>query len=210
MKVNICCAFLLLGIILLMCVCKHDIENFISREGVVSSIDGKSYPIVGSFQGKQGAADMLGRINNFVIGVIRNMKRKYVNGNQGSQFERESTLLLLARYNPDVLFENNPVGTANTSYVTNKGTSVAFCLREKTSGNNNLHEWPSVQFVALHEVTHIISEEYGHGPVFWNNFKFMENEAVDAGLYEPINFNKYPQKYCGVMIGFSPYYSNWM
>ena len=210
MKVKICTAFFLIGIIMLMCVCKHDFETFMSREDMVSSIDGKSYPIVGSFQGGQEAADMLGRINNFLIGIIKNMKRKYVNGRQGGQFERDMTLLLLARYNPDVLFENNPVGTSNTSYVANKGTSIAFCLREKTSGNNNLHSWPLVQFVALHEISHIISEEYGHGSGFWNNFKFMEIEAFDAGLYKPINFNKYPQKYCGVSIAYSPYFSDWM
>ncbi len=193
-----------------MVVCKHDFDNFISKEYVVSSIDGKSYPIVGSFKGGQDAADMLGRINNFLIGVIRNMKRKYVNGNQGGQHERESTLLLLARYNPDVLFENNPSGTSNTSYVANKGTSIAFCLREKKTGNNNLHSWPLVQFVALHEISHIISEDYGHDSRFWNNFKFMENEAVDSGLYVPIDFAKYPQTYCGVDIAFSPYFADWM
>jgi hypothetical protein len=211
MKYKICKAFLLVGIILLMWAFKHDFETFISKENMVSEIDGKFYPIVGSFSGGQKAANMLGRINNFLVGVIKNMKRKYVNGRgEGGDFERDMTLLLLARYNPDVLFENNPVGTANTSYVTNKGSSIAFCLREKTSGENRLHEWPMVQFVALHEVSHIICSDYGHGPEFWNKFKFMENEAYDAGLYKPINFNKYPENYCGVDIGYSPYFSDWM
>jgi hypothetical protein len=210
LEVRICSAVLLIGILLLIYSFKHDFESFISKEHIVSAIDGKSYPIVGSFSERQEAADMLGRINNFLVCVIKNMKKKYVKGKQGGQFEREITLLLLARYNPDVLFENNPVGVTNTSYVTNKGTSIAFCLREKTSGNNSLHEWPLVQFVALHEISHIVCEEHGHGPEFWNNFKFMENEAVDTGLYKPINFNKYAKNYCGVSIQFSPYYSNWM
>ena len=207
MKTKICCVFLVLGILLLMYEWKHDFDTFMSMENVVSDVDGKRYPVVNSFKGGQEASNMLGQINNFLIGVIRNMKRKYINGNQGGSFEREATLILLDRYNPDVLFENNPVGTTNTSYVANKGSSIAFCLREKKSGNNNLHDWPLVQFVALHEISHIISEEYGHEAGFWNNFKFMENEAVDAGLYDPIDFNNSPQSYCGVNIEYSPYWS---
>lgn len=195
---------LLTGVLILMCLTRHEIDNFISREYVTSHIDGRNYPVVGSFQGEQKAADLLAKINGFLVAVIENMKRKYINQGKGGNYEKTATLILLDKYDPDVLFENNPVGKENTSYVSNKGESIAFCLREKKTGENNLHHWNSVQFVALHEISHIITEEYGHGAEFWRNFKFMIEEAVDAGLYTPVDYKQHPESYCGVFINYNP------
>lgn len=201
---SFCYCIFIVGLFILLYFTRHDIEYFISREYVKSSIDGRNYPVVGSFEGEREAADMLARINDFLLKVIKHMKKKYIVNGEGGKREKEATLLLLDRYNPDVLFENNPVGLENTSYVSNKGESIGFCLREKKTGNNDIHHWGIVQFVALHEISHIITEEYGHGVEFWYNFKFMINEAIDSGLYRSVNYAMYPEKYCGVLITYSP------
>lgn len=198
---------LIVGVFILLGLYKHDIENFMNRTRIRGH-DGKLYPVVGSFEGEKEAADLLADINKFLVSVIKNMKRKYVINRQGGQYEYIATLLLLDRYNPDVLFENNPKGTKNTSYVIDKGDSIGFCLREKKSGENNLHDWDIIQFVALHEISHIITKEYGHGVKFWKNFKFMIEEAVDAGLYHPIDYSQYPETYCRVDVRYSPYYDS--
>jgi len=196
---------LVVGVFLLICMCSHDINNFVSKE-YVTGRDGKRYPVVGLFKEEKEAANLLADINTFLISMIKNMKKKYVINRQGGQYELTATLILLDRYNPDVLFENNPKGTKNTSYVAGKGKSIGFCLREKASGEDNLHKWGIVQFVALHEISHIITEEYGHEPEFWQNFKFLIGEAIDAGLYTPVDYRKTPETYCGVLVAFSPYY----
>lgn len=208
MKNIISYSILVAGIILLFCVCHHDIDYYINREFVESSIDGKLYPVVGSFDGEKNAANLLAKINEFLINVLKHLKKKYLTYDGGNWRQKQFVYTLLEGYNPDVLIENNPRGTKNTSYVAGKGDEVGFCLREKQSGENAIHNFQTMQFVALHELAHIATYEYGHGEEFWSNFKFLIYEAADAGLYFPINYSKYPIMYCGVSISYSPYHDS--
>ena len=41
---------------------------------------------------------------------------------------------------------------------------------------------------------------------FWENFKFILKNAVSIGIYEPKDYKKKPQKYCGMTITDNPYY----
>jgi hypothetical protein len=46
----------------------------------------------------------------------------------------------------------------------------------------------------------------GHEPDFWENFKFLLEEAKLAGIHEPIDYNEKPVEYCGMSIHDNPYY----
>ena len=61
-------------------------------------------------------------------------------------------------------------------------------------------------FVALHELSHIATKSIGHTTEFWNNFKFLLQEAVKIKIYEPVNYKKKPKNYCGMKITDNPYY----
>ena len=59
-------------------------------------------------------------------------------------------------------------------------------------------------FVALHEITHIMTKSIGHTEEFWRNFKFILQESVELGIYTRDEYSKNPKKYCGIEITHSP------
>jgi predicted metal-dependent hydrolase len=61
-------------------------------------------------------------------------------------------------------------------------------------------------FVATHEIAHIMTTSVGHTEEFWNNFKFLLENAVELKLYTPVDYKKEPEGYCGMDITDNPYY----
>jgi hypothetical protein len=94
-----------------------------------------------------------------------------------------------------------------TAYSENKGKKIAFCLNKEKHNNNNLIDENTLMFVAIHEMSHIATESIGHNKEFWDNFKFLLNEAKEAGVYEVVDYSKNNQEYCGMTITDNPYFS---
>ena len=46
----------------------------------------------------------------------------------------------------------------------------------------------------------------GHTEEFWQNFKFLLENAIDENIYHPVDYKKNPQPYCGMDITDNPYY----
>ena len=63
-------------------------------------------------------------------------------------------------------------------------------------------------FVALHEITHIMTKSVGHEQEFWDNFSFMLKIAIDNNIYTSVDFNNNPKQYCGIKITDTPYKPN--
>jgi hypothetical protein len=61
-------------------------------------------------------------------------------------------------------------------------------------------------FVAIHEMSHILTESLGHGPDFWNNFAWLLKEAELINIYKHQDFKAHPVKYCGMSITDEPVY----
>jgi hypothetical protein len=51
-----------------------------------------------------------------------------------------------------------------------------------------------------------MTKSVGHKQEFWKNFKFMLQEAEDAGVYSPEDYKKENKSYCGMVISDNPYY----
>jgi len=51
-----------------------------------------------------------------------------------------------------------------------------------------------------------MTESQGHKQIFWQNFKFLLQEAVELNLYAPVDYKKNPQPYCGMDISDNPYF----
>jgi predicted metal-dependent hydrolase len=109
---------------------------------------------------------------------------------------------LKSNYNPDAIAENTP-DAKYTSYSVNKGEQLYFCLRSKKNGEK-LVDKNVMMFVAIHELSHLMTEEVGHPPDFWNNFKFLIKIAIELKVYKYIDFNAYPKDYCGTKITDTP------
>jgi hypothetical protein len=110
----------------------------------------------------------------------------------------------LARFSPDVFIENE-MSSPDTSYSENKGQKIVVCLRDKKKPPQYpLVETNTVMFVMLHEMAHLMTETIGHTQEFWSNFKRILGDAVQVGIYEPVNYAHQPTPYCGMMITDSP------
>jgi hypothetical protein len=110
----------------------------------------------------------------------------------------------LARFQDDVFVEND-MGSADTSYSENKGQKIVVCLRDKTKAPEYpLIDKNTVMFVMLHEMSHLATETIGHTSEFWTNFKRILHDAVQIGIYTPVNYARQPMPYCGMTISDSP------
>jgi len=183
-------------------------------EVVKSKIDDRKYKIIrqNNLDNPQYAADLLAKINRNMLEVIRVLRDKYIRGSSERNYPNISDdemtgfiTRLLKNYDPDVIRENRPLTTDNTSFVQGKGRDVAFCLRKNMNGDYH-DDFNLFQFVSMHELTHIGTEGYGHGDEFWKFFRFVLIEAANSGLYEPFDYSKKPINYCGLEITHNPYF----
>ena len=94
-----------------------------------------------------------------------------------------------------------------TAYSENKGEKIAFCLNKTKRGNDNLIDEHTLMFVAIHELSHVMTKSIGHKKEFWDNFKFLLENAKEAGIHEPVDYSKKPIEYCSLTISDSPLFS---
>jgi predicted metal-dependent hydrolase len=79
-------------------------------------------------------------------------------------------------------------------------------LNREKEDNDHLIDENTLMFVAIHELSHIMTKSIGHKTEFWQNFKFLLGEAKDAGIHTPVDYKKQPKEYCGMKIHDNPYY----
>lgn len=162
-------------------------------EVVKSTVDGREY-LVQSLPDKQAAADLLAQIRAHMNTLMTHLLKMFP--------EDERTLALQKNFHSDRISE----GAENekyTSYSVNKGEKIVFCLRAKNA-SKQLMDLNTMVFVALHEVAHVASKEVGHTQEFWDNFRWLLEEAIQIGVYREQDFRSKPVPYCGIMITDSP------
>lgn len=183
---------LLGGLIIIGFLCNHIYQNW-DKVSVVSKVDQRSYK-VRKLPDKQQAADKLAHISQSLTQLVNHVAEKYPNKSGVSQMKQQ--------FKPENLFENTP-GGQYTAYSVNKGEQLALCLRNAKTDefvSDNL-----IMFVAIHEVAHIMTTEVGHTPLFWDNMKFLLEQAVLLGSYVAEDYSQTPQMYCGQEINSTPY-----
>ena len=157
---------------------------------VKSNIDSRKY-LVRKLPDAKVAANKLAELNIKIKKIID----KCLTNKDYPDIER------LKNYNPDTLSETIP-GSKYTSYSVNKGEKISICIRDK---NNNFMDWNTILFVTIHELSHILTIEEQHPPPFWENMKFILEQAEEIGLYVPVDYSENPERYCGQMITSTPY-----
>lgn len=162
---------------------------------IISDVDGHKY-CVRERPMLHKAANLLAEVTRKMRELVEYVKIKHPNN--------ENVKLLVKNFNPKKVSETLPTSEL-TAYSENKGEKIAFCLN-KTKDGDKLIDINTLTFVAIHELGHLMTTSYGHKQDFWLNFKFLLENAKKAGIYDPINYKKYPQRYCGMEISDSPYY----
>eukprot|EP00798_Chlamydomonas_sp_ICE-L_P029377 gene29377-biopygen5297 len=154
---------------------------------VSSDVDGREY-LMRRLPDRQNAANLMARINSNLNKLVQHLVAKYPKNPVVRQ--------LYDNYNPDALSEGG-AELGYTSYSVNKGEKIVLCLRQR---DHQLVEENILMYVAIHELGHLATDEVGHTPKFWSNFKWILGEAMSIGLYTKVDFDNEPQKYCGINI----------
>ena len=99
---------------------------------------------------------------------------------------------------PNSLIKESSHTSKYTSYTTNKGEEIVFCLRSKA--DNHLHNINELLYVAIHEIAHIGCPEIGHTELFHKINKYLLTEAVTKSIYKYIDYKNTPVEYCGMKL----------
>ncbi len=162
---------------------------------IVSTKDGNKY-CVRDKENLEKSADMLADMTIKLKKLVKHMAQKYP--------DDERVKRLVKGFNPKKIMETLPT-SEYTAYSENKGEKLAFCLTKKKN-EGNMIEPNTLTFVSIHEVAHIMTKSVGHNKDFWDNFKFLLENAKEIGIYSPVDYSKNPTEYCGMDITDNPYY----
>jgi hypothetical protein len=163
---------------------------------IVSTVDGQKY-CVREREKVQDAADLLARVTQKCQRLVEYVGKKYP--------DQDKVKRLVAGFHPQKVMETLPT-SEYTAYSENKGEKLAFCLNKTRKGEDNMIDEHTLTFVAIHELSHICTKSIGHKSDFWENFKFLLENAKEAGIHDPTDYKKEPKEYCGMEIHDNPYY----
>jgi hypothetical protein len=188
---TICLFFISLAFLI---ICLQGKETFeIIKQ--TASYDNKDY-YVQDYENHQEAANVLSKMVSDSLTLINKLSMKYP--------DKDNVARLKEKFNPDTIREAVHEKDS-TSYTINKGEMMHLCLRNKNK-NKTFHEHNLLMFVIIHELAHIASKSIGHNKEFYENFKFLLNEAAEINIYKPVNFSNYPVEYCGIDVTNNPYF----
>lgn len=187
--------YIFVSVILLFCLRIYYESDAFNLKCIIASKDGNRY-CVREREKLEMAANLLAEVTQKMKDMVAYMKEKHP--------EDPRTIRLVEGFNPKKISETLPTSEL-TAYSENKGEKLAFCLNTTKDGNK-LIDINTLTFVAFHELSHIMTESIGHKQDFWQNFKYLLQNAKEAGIYEPVDYKKNPKEYCGMKINDNPYY----
>jgi len=158
---------------------------------IKSSIDNREY-IVQERHDSKDAADLIAKIREKLEIIVKHLIKI-------TPDDDYRVAMLKENFRPDKLKEgvDKP---GYTSYSINKGEEIILCLRT----NNKIVDINTMMFVVLHELAHIATKSIGHTDEFWDNFRWILEEAINIGIYIKQDFKKEAVEYCGMTITSSP------
>jgi len=187
--------YVFVGFVLLLCLRIYFESDAYNLKCIISSKDGNRY-CVRDRQKIDLAANLLASVTDKCKKLVIYMKKMHPDDSRVKK--------LVTNFNPKTINETLPTSEL-TAYSQNKGEKMAFCLNT-TKGGDTLIDINTLTFVAIHELSHIMTTSVGHKQEFWQNFKFLLENAKAANIYQPIDYKKNPKEYCGMSINDNPYY----
>jgi len=188
--------YTLIVFIIIICVYMYYDSDTFQLKCIVSTVDGNKY-CVRERKNVQQAADLLAKITDKCKALVDYVGNKYPDNPHAQR--------LVKNFNPKKVMETLPT-SEYTAYSENKGEKLAFCLNKQKNENNHLIDEHTLMFVAIHELSHIMTKSIGHKSEFWQNFKFLLENAQEADIHVPEDYKKKPREYCGMKIHDNPYY----
>ena len=187
--------YVLVGFVLLICLKIYYESDAFQLKCVIASREGNRYCVRDRTK-LEPAANLLASVTQSCKELVQYMGKKLP--------DDERVKRLVNGFNPQKIMETLPTSEL-TAYSENKGEKIAFCLN-KNKVDDDLIDLNTLTFVAIHELSHIMTKSIGHKQEFWENFKFLLTNAKEAGIYSPVDYKKKPKEYCGITINDNPYY----
>lgn len=187
--------YIFLAFVLFLCLIIYYQSDAFDLKCIIASADGNRY-CVREREKMELAANLLADVTQKMKDMVSYLKEKHPNDDRSKR--------LVEGFNPSKISETLPTSEL-TAYSENKGEKLAFCLNKQKNGSK-LIDMNTLTFVALHELSHVATKSVGHGQEFWETFKWVLQNAKEAGIYSPIDYKKYPEEYCGMTINDNPYY----
>jgi len=185
--------YIVIIIILIIALTFYLNSDYFNLKCVIAKKDGNTYCVRDSDR-IQESAELLAEATNRMKQIVEFLQEKYPTD---KRVER-----LVANFNSNRIVETLPTSEF-TAYSEGKGAKLAFCLR-KHKNEMKLIDINTLIFVAMHELSHLMTESIGHHQEFWINFKFILKNAVSEGLYTPVDYSQEPTDYCGLLINDNP------
>ena len=189
-------AYVMIFFILVISIYMYWDSDAFQLKCIVSTVDGNKY-CVRDRSKLQDAADLLAKITDKSKNLVEFMKEKHPNDDRVQR--------LISGFHPQKVMETLPT-SEYTAYSENKGEKIAFCLNKKRKGEDQMIDEHTLMFVAIHELSHVCTKSIGHKTEFWDNFKFLLENAKEAGIHDPSDYKEKPTEYCGMKINDNPYY----
>ena len=170
--------------------------NFLRQKLYLEKIranNGNEY-LVRNLPDKVEAANKLGSISDSLKNLVKGL-------NENDDSKGEYIKNLKESFNPEYITENIP-GSIYVAYSVNKGEELSLCIRNKDT--EAFIDDNTIIFVAIHELSHIMTPETGHTPLFWDNMKFLLEQASSQGIYMHVDYSQSPVEYCGMDINSTP------
>lgn len=187
--------YAIVGFVIIVCLKTYYESETHNLKCIISDVDGERY-CVRERAKLTMAADLLAKTTQKCKELVLYCAKKHP--------DNEDVQRLVQKFNPTKITETLPT-SEYTAYSENKGEKIAFCL-EKHKGKSKLIDLNTLTFVAIHEMAHVMSKSEGHNQEFWTNFKFLLENAKDAGIYNPVDYKNKPRDYCGMKITDNPLY----
>lgn len=188
--------YIFIGLVIYFAVTMFLKSDMVNLKCILSDVDGQTYCVRDRSKLKD-AANLLATVTNKCTILVEHMYTTYPSDERCKQ--------LYKNFNPSKITETLPTSKLK-AYSENKGEKIAFCLNKQNTNNEVLIDENTLTFVALHELSHLMTPSVGHQKEFWDNFKVLLDNAVELKLYDPINYKNSPQNYCGMNITDNPYY----
>jgi len=171
-------------------------------EKVRSTIDNRVYKVRRGHD-KLLRANILAVINGKFGIIVNNL----INDQQYNQ--NEAVQRLVRNWESGVTIKEIGNMENDAAYVVNK-KNMSFCL-QKRKDQLVLEDLNLITYVAIHELSHIMSVETGHGSEFIENFEFLLNYAKKLVYFDPLLKRQLPvyiqlnqlntsDSYCGVSL----------
>lgn len=180
-------------------------------------VGSNAYKVHEDLENPLEAAKTMDKLNLTATKLIDYLMNKYVHDQQNLLTIKENKRKIVKNgikamkknFKTANMEENIPERSGgDTSYVIDKGEVFAMCLRDPKKNNKLQENENDLTFVLIHEMAHLFTSTYGHDTLFWNNFRFLLQEAVGINLYQPIDYKKTGSPYCGIVVTYSPLYDN--